>query len=517
MPFQPYCADGADPTSHPGQTSSQMHNLPVNSKFDWGSLLQSPLDAATFAALESSGVVKPPFQQPASGSFTQSSFPSSTVSSLNSSHAHSAPHHHRESWPSTATPPYSPNFLASDSQRTSPSQSPRSAGAISHIRGRASVSSAQGSAGVQSFSAAAAKQEQQQQSGADRPRPEPKGFVNLQQVINHRPSIAHRRSGQSGFGSGNGPMPTGMRLGMPPMPMQIPAHLGASSPSPLYPSSGERTHHVNLPPSLWMSPMNSSSITPTQTTIPSRTPPSSTYPSLSQLTMPAGYSEATPSSASSSRPSSSPFVSGSASTHPTSAASDARSPSLYSGILAEDLFLAKTAAHLPSPTSPGRGSPDLMGLGALDSSDGDIEKMAEKDPLAAQVWRLYARTKANLPHAQRMENLTWRMMTLALKKREEEARNRSSQTGQNEQGPAAESAPELPKTAETDADEGAAGSSSKPSLPQIKTEPELRGRRPDKTAARVRVVGFEGKNQDGEDEECVRRSNLHLVCARFGF
>lgn len=32
---------------------------------------------------------------------------------------------------------------------------------------------------------------------------------------------------------------------------------------------------------------------------------------------------------------------------------------------------------------------------------------------------------------------------------------------------------------------------------------QVRGRRPDKTTARVRVVGFEGKNQDGDEEEYV--------------
>ena len=41
----------------------------------------------------------------------------------------------------------------------------------------------------------------------------------------------------------------------------------------------------------------------------------------------------------------------------------------------------------------------------------------QKDPLAIQMWRLYARTKANLPHAQRMENLTWRMVGMALRRK----------------------------------------------------------------------------------------------------
>jgi GATA-binding protein len=47
--------------------------------------------------------------------------------------------------------------------------------------------------------------------------------------------------------------------------------------------------------------------------------------------------------------------------------------------------------------------------------------MAKKDPLATQVWKAYARRKEVLPNGQRMENLTWRLMHLTLKKQEEGA------------------------------------------------------------------------------------------------
>lgn len=52
----------------------------------------------------------------------------------------------------------------------------------------------------------------------------------------------------------------------------------------------------------------------------------------------------------------------------------------------------------------------------------DPESMAKEDSLAAaaQVRKMYARTKSTQSHAHRMENLTWRMMALALKKNEEE-------------------------------------------------------------------------------------------------
>lgn len=51
-------------------------------------------------------------------------------------------------------------------------------------------------------------------------------------------------------------------------------------------------------------------------------------------------------------------------------------------------------------------------------------EMQKKDPLATQIWRLYSKTKKQLPNQERMENLTWRMMAMSLRKRrlEEAAR-----------------------------------------------------------------------------------------------
>lgn len=52
----------------------------------------------------------------------------------------------------------------------------------------------------------------------------------------------------------------------------------------------------------------------------------------------------------------------------------------------------------------------------IDSPD----EMQKKDPLATQIWKLYSRTKAQLPNQERMENLTWRMMALSLRRQERE-------------------------------------------------------------------------------------------------
>jgi GATA-binding protein len=54
--------------------------------------------------------------------------------------------------------------------------------------------------------------------------------------------------------------------------------------------------------------------------------------------------------------------------------------------------------------------------GELDSPD----EMQKKDPLATQIWRLYSKTKKQLPNQERMENLTWRMMAMNLRKRKQE-------------------------------------------------------------------------------------------------
>jgi GATA-binding protein len=59
---------------------------------------------------------------------------------------------------------------------------------------------------------------------------------------------------------------------------------------------------------------------------------------------------------------------------------------------------------------------DGSGGAELDSPD----EMQKKDPLATQIWRLYSKTKKQLPNQERMENLTWRMMAMSLRKRKQE-------------------------------------------------------------------------------------------------
>ena len=48
--------------------------------------------------------------------------------------------------------------------------------------------------------------------------------------------------------------------------------------------------------------------------------------------------------------------------------------------------------------------------------DDDPANLAKNDPLATQVWRMYAKQRDQLPNAARMENLTWRLMSLTLRR-----------------------------------------------------------------------------------------------------
>lgn len=51
------------------------------------------------------------------------------------------------------------------------------------------------------------------------------------------------------------------------------------------------------------------------------------------------------------------------------------------------------------------------------------EELQKNDPLGTQIWKLYSRAKTQLPNAERMENLTWRMMAMNMR-RAELGRNR---------------------------------------------------------------------------------------------
>ncbi|KAH0827483.1 hypothetical protein J3R83DRAFT_4178 [Lanmaoa asiatica] len=223
---------------------------------------------------------------------------------------------------------------------------------------------------------------------------------------------------------------------------------------------------VGIPPSLWMSP------TSTQ-------PPSpALYSPLTQLSIPQNGIVPPDPSPLSAHLHVSPSTTASLSVDSKSA--------ILSDLFSDDLFNTSTNDQGPSSfTSPRlSGSPDIQSI-ALPATETDPEKLAKQDPLATQVWKMFARTKANLPHAQRMENITWRMMALALKKKKEQ-----------------EESPTPPQGSICIKSENTPSS---PSLNQLDpSSREERGRSFAKGKTKVQVIGFDGTNQDGtEDDEYV--------------
>ncbi|KDR75928.1 hypothetical protein GALMADRAFT_226589 [Galerina marginata CBS 339.88] len=220
----------------------------------------------------------------------------------------------------------------------------------------------------------------------------------------------------------------------------------AQPPPPQY-----RPSYSSLPPSLWMSAASSSAVYPQQPRYP-----------------PVHLPDSAPIS-------------------PTSPSTESKS-TLFTDIFSDDLF-SHAPPLSPQPTSPFT-SPRVSGSPVLNCSpdpEVDPEQLAKEDPLATQVWKMYARTKVTLPHAQRMENITWRMMALALKKKkdDDEAKQASHDLA---------AAATIIKSEPTP----------HPSLPSENPPSDERGRRIDKGKARVRVVGFDGIHQDGlEDEDVV--------------
>ena len=51
---------------------------------------------------------------------------------------------------------------------------------------------------------------------------------------------------------------------------------------------------------------------------------------------------------------------------------------------------------------------------------GDPDEMQRRDPLGTQIWKLYSKTRSQLPNQERLENLSWRMMAMNLKRKERE-------------------------------------------------------------------------------------------------
>ncbi|CAE6369262.1 unnamed protein product [Rhizoctonia solani] len=360
-----------------------------------------------------------------------------------------------------------------------------------------------------------------------------------------------------GFGMGLAGMGSAIMTPYGPLSYEMAAHAGFASGFPGWPPTqfptgypglpnvGPMPHiRHNLPPSLWMSPSN---IPPLKVNAPRG--PGAHGAARQQPNRTTGTSPGTPTSATASaalstfasgpvssassvsppltdRPS--PEVSKAKVAPKDSPSQDRRSPSILSDILANDFLSSRpvpagiqtsgnSAARRPTVTFAASpvGSPSALcgdpptpsGVGA------DTDAGHGEHPLATQVWKMYAKTKASLPHQQRMENLTWRMMAMALKKKSVPEKKEGSDL-QPEATQADDLKTEGPVQTKADSEQ----EEDKAQPKEVKEEHQ-RGRRPDKGKARVVVQGFaaeEGSNgvplepDDAMDWRAVSRSRSRI-------
>ncbi|KII92376.1 hypothetical protein PLICRDRAFT_172475 [Plicaturopsis crispa FD-325 SS-3] len=442
--------------------SEQSSDIPPFPNNEWSNIFSAPLNPTVFAALAANGVLGPPGTPPTlpSNNFGPLPYAShSGPSRSNSSHSNGigqagTGHSAASSWSNTS--------YASNSSYTERPAMNRSHSSTS------SLPRGVGKAPSQYASIQPRSTDPRGRGDAQFRLPENRSSTGMQKAEGSRPgSVTSRRSDTGVSPTSSAPYDT------PISQMPSPQEYGSG-----YHYQGERSN-VGLPPTLWMSPASAN---------PTNPMPNGTYRPTHQLSLSRPPpSEAGPSSVSShSRSPSSPNL-------PES--SDSKS-AMFSDIFTDELFgqteqssSAYTSSNFTSPKIS--GSPDLTAA-QLALDDVDPEQLAKDDPLATQVWKMYARTKATLPHAQRMENLTWRMMALALKKKkEDEELAKMLELNGMKQSDEAKPAEQL---GPPDATATSAGEDNN----------DLRGRRPDKGSGQVRVVGFDGINQDGvEDDDDV--------------
>ncbi|KAI0769773.1 hypothetical protein BD413DRAFT_604874 [Trametes elegans] len=466
------------PMPHHGDAQSQFgtpSSLPNN---EWSNMFSGPLDPSTFQALAASGVLGPPVggvptSMPARSNHGLPDFgvnPRQPLGAKDVGRAGLPPQ-----WSNVSSPYASPPAA---SQRASPAHLRAGTNNPPYTRRKSPVSGLSQSYGPVSMRHPSSSM------------PLPMSSFDTQHSSGE---FSHERQGSLSQqlanshitgSSGRGPLPMVPGLESP--------HLDSLSQSfQSHRSSfdfGATPHQPSerfapgIPPSLWMSP----------TSMPSS---SSSYSEASFLSLnqmgPPRHPSIAESVATSSSPTALSLFDSGKSTAPTSASSPQGRilSELFSDPLFPQVQPSSDERRQNSYRSPKlTGSPDLKSIELL-ADDADPVKMAREDPLATQVWKMYARQKATLPHAQRMENLTWRMMALALKKKKEDEEKERERERERGKEPGKERESEAPSGEDQKSSEGATGA-----------EETERGRTIDKGKARVQVVGFDGENQDGKDE-----------------
>lgn len=51
------------------------------------------------------------------------------------------------------------------------------------------------------------------------------------------------------------------------------------------------------------------------------------------------------------------------------------------------------------------------------------EEMQKMDPFCIEIWKFFSKTKSQLPNKERMDNISWRMMSMNIKKEQQRSRS----------------------------------------------------------------------------------------------
>lgn len=117
---------------------------------------------------------------------------------------------------------------------------------------------------------------------------------------------------------------------------------------------------------------------------------------------------------------------GNGSNHPSPGHATNGSPSNSSQLLpggVVNVLSNELGTNKSSPAS----SASPAGSTIIDEESAEL--LSQKDPIAAQVWRMFHKAKNTMPNGARMENLTWRLMSMTLRKRREESAAQSNEGG----------------------------------------------------------------------------------------
>lgn len=430
---------------------------------EWNNIFSAPLEPNMFATLEANGVLGLPSPNLMSSALHPSSFASSNPRSHGMS-SHGNGHAQTSSWSNTTSP-----FLSEPSYMQRP--------AMSRHSSTTSVTRDKGKSPVTGFSHYPPIQPRPRDSGSNLgPKSIDERHLSGMDSGSRRSNIQEsnlHHTGPSRLPDTRGGLRSGVHFDTSLNPGLVPN-------SPIeynsgYPFPSERSN-AGLPPTLWMSPTSTAPSTP------------AAYGPLHPPTLNTNPKIVHPDSSAHSAYGQSPLSPN------ASVTADSKTSSIFTDIFSDDLFDPQSVSSISERGASSFTSPRLSGSPDLKASELDPKAMAKEDHMEFQLWKHYARDKATLPHSQRMENITWRLTALKLRKKKEEEDARASGK-----------AVDRPVSFKQEPN-AATGVPPDPAADDIE-----RGRGRDKV--KNRVVGFDGVNQDGqEDEEYV----ILQILTRYG-